>query len=340
MGTKRCGCASDTCGCQIIWGRGLDASGAGSVKNPMTVDGQGAPATLLAGSTDTIALTAPGLGTEHFPYVLTGTRTGDGLVPSVTRYTVPGAYTWAKPDFGTLLLLTVLGAGGGGGGGASTDAAEDWLGDGQVGDGGGAGVLLAGTFLLADLPDEVLVTVGRGGSRGTAGRFGVVSASRGAAGGDSRFGGLLAPGGIGGGVNAGADVVVGVKPLPPPGVGGQGGGYGGEGGLADSQYGGVGGDWSYGFYATFDNPFGGKGGEPTSPPVAAGGSGHEATGRLRARGGAGAGGAGSNTPGNGGTNGGNGATGSGGGGGGGGVGLSIGGAGGLGGPGLVQIVIQ
>jgi len=234
---------------------------------------------------------------------------------TIHTFTVGGTLTCSSSF--TADVLVVAGGGGGGGGNAGNPG------------GGGAGDVLVAT--AAALSGSMAVTVGAGGSKGTAGAYSDTSGTYGGNGSNSVFAGLTANGGGGGGCyNYGADGVYGHGSGGRP--GGSGGGmgqypgyassvasvtagstgtgitnYGNNGGNnGGSSYGGTGGGGAaaVGGNATGTNgTYGGVGGAGTSPSLGGtsygpfGGGGGGASHSLvtnAASGGSGGGGAGGN----------------------------------------------
>jgi hypothetical protein len=214
-------------------------------------------------------------------------------------FTASGTYT--KPSDAALIIVDMWGAGGGGGGGAGGSNAAARTGGG----GGGGGAFVTSTFLAANIGSSAEVTIGAGGTAGTAGANAV--GGNGTAGGNSCFGTAASCGGtsylraFGGGFGAGA------------GAAGNGGGGGGgsqsvgsnassatfgAGGaplhaagasaLANSGFGGgSGGTAGTGTVAGGQSNFGGGGGAPSTT---AGGANSGAGGASNRGGGAGGGG--------------------------------------------------
>ena len=87
-------------------------------------------------------------------------------VPDIQIFSTAGAQTWTKPTSFTpkVVIVGAIGAGGGGGGGGSLATAVVCKGGG----GGGGGARVRGVFNAADLASTETVTIGAGGTAGTA----------------------------------------------------------------------------------------------------------------------------------------------------------------------------
>lgn len=124
-------------------------------------------------------------------YIL-GYAGGPGASTDDRRYTTPGTSTWRKPKFARLVWARVQAGGGAGGGAAATAGGQA-----SAGQGGQGGGYAESLFLAQEVPQEVTVTVGAGGTG--------VSGSPGNDGDTSSFGALAdAGGGNGGAAAAGA----------------------------------------------------------------------------------------------------------------------------------------
>lgn len=110
------------------------------------------------------------------------------VAPDVQTFTTVGADTWEKPDGPyTWATVRIISGGGGGGSGARKAASST-----REGAGGGAGGGMSEfTFLLADLPPTVAITVGAGGTGGAARTSDSGDGSDGSDGGASSFGDYL-----------------------------------------------------------------------------------------------------------------------------------------------------
>jgi hypothetical protein len=86
--------------------------------------------------------------------------------PDIQWFTTTGSNTWTKPSAATpqTTLAVLLGAGGGGGSGAVEASGTVATG----GAGGAGGTLISHTYVTADLPSTINVTVGAGGAGGAA----------------------------------------------------------------------------------------------------------------------------------------------------------------------------
>jgi len=107
--------------------------------------------------------------------------------------------TWTKPGAANFVMVEILGGGGGGGSGRRGASSTTRGG----GSGGGGGQFDTRVFLASELTSTVAVTIGAGGSGGTAITADNTSGNNGSAGGTTSFGSYLQAQGGGGGVGGG-----------------------------------------------------------------------------------------------------------------------------------------
>lgn len=259
-----------------------------------------------------------------------------GGTTNVQAFSAAGAFTWTKPPGVTTVRVLCQGAGGGGGSGGAAALGTAATGGG----GGGSGAYSEVSYLAADLPATVAVTIGAGGAGGNPASGANNPGSTGAA---TSFGPYLSVGGGGGsnGTGAGSSSTAG---LTSGGAGAAGGtGAGGPSSRVSYACGGGGGGGVTAANATFA---GGLGQSPTVTQTAGalggtnnGGAGTNATAAGTTYGAATGGGGGGSATGT--TNGGAGGAGlfgSGGGGGGAANGTGTSGPGGAGGAGYVVVI--
>jgi hypothetical protein len=268
----------------------------------------------------------------------------NSIVLNAFEKTFSSSGTFTKPPGYSQLSVECRGAGGGGGAGYTSTSSGNRNGGG----GGGGGAVTKKHFPSASVPSSVTITIGSGGSGGTASQTNGGTAANGSVGGNSSFGPFLVANGgqagFGGSLNSGGSAGLGGALQAAYQYVGAAGGSGGNG--ANGSAGQAGGD------ALTSGPGGGGGGALDSGlTFRVGGSGGTFPGGTSTSGGAsasqngtsgsylqggGGGAAGGSSGGNGG-NGGNGGVASGGGGGGGANGSSFSGAGGSGGNGELRI---
>jgi hypothetical protein len=130
-----------------------------------------------------------------------GTASIMGLVSSASYTEIfeivgsNGTYNWNKPSWAKTVTVVCIGGGGAGGGARTSFSSVNRYSTGGAGGAGGA--IVMGRFDASDIPNTVLVTVGKGGASTTTGQGQVPQA--GGSGTDSTFGELLrAQGGLGG----------------------------------------------------------------------------------------------------------------------------------------------
>jgi hypothetical protein len=152
------------------------------------------------------------------------------------EFTTAGAHTWTKPADATFVRVVLIGGGGGGGGGRRGAAGTARGGGG----GGGGGAYAEATFLAADLPATVAVTVGTGGAGGAGAAANDTNGSNGTSGTRTQFGTLLAADfglrGFGGTTGGGLGGDSGQAPSAGQ-SGGDGGTTGGTGGYSSTVVG-------------------------------------------------------------------------------------------------------
>lgn len=243
---RRCGCAG-TCTCAFVEGEGIAITGEGSKRRPVIIEIDGAHPKVIGGVSGSVLVTVTGAGSAVDPFRVRMDRLGDAqMQPIVTRFTTPGSYVWTKPAFGTLALVEMAG---GGGGGAAGYPLEESASRAAQGGTGGQFDLIPLEFLLADLPAQVPLTVGRGGQGGQ-GAPPSLPPGNGAPGTATSFNGLVRDGGAGGYVRAATWVEGRVGGVRSGGVGGSPMVETSGGGVAPSRTGTPGGP-AYGWdYAT------------------------------------------------------------------------------------------
>jgi hypothetical protein len=281
---------------------------------------------------------------------------GAGDSADIQTFTSDG--TWTKPAGARDVRVILFGGGGGGGGAVGSSAGTVRAGGG----GGGGGARSDMSYMAADIPDSVAVTVGLGGVGRTGGGSGSDPTLVGDPGGATTFGSVLAAGGGLGGTSAknaaayvGAGGVAASSYTHSYGSGGSGGasnqlgavagirsGFGGSGGggggtVTAANAAGNGADGGATLLSSVVVRGGGGGGGTGGAAVAStGGATPADSTSLTVNGGSGGGGGGATTDGAG-RNGGAGAV-PGGAGGGGGGGTPTGGGGGAGGKGLAIVI--
>lgn len=150
---RNCPCQSQKCVCYVEGEGGLSFDGNGTGRLPYR------PAwvkqTLEAQDSDQANITITGAGTSGSPYVVSIATLGGAVIQTV--YESDG--TFVKPLAGSVAHVVVIGGGGGGGG---------MVNGGRVlgASGGSGGAMSSGWFLLQDLPTNVDIEVGGGGTRG------------------------------------------------------------------------------------------------------------------------------------------------------------------------------
>lgn len=157
IGTGRCGCADDSCACDVISSESVIVTGDGSAGDPYVFDLVDPEVFLNVVDTATVNLTKAGTGVPGDPIHISGTATPAGV--TVDEFFGDGTYN--VPATASMLSIKCVAGGGGGGGGSTTATGGRGGGGGQ---GGGITEMLINT---AQVGATLAVEVGGGGSGGT-----------------------------------------------------------------------------------------------------------------------------------------------------------------------------